>query len=75
MRKQKYKFHAIVFYVASDKRGQITGMIDIMTNRCFINKLLSLDIIKEKTPDIKNIVITNIIPLTKRQYKRWTEKI
>jgi len=61
----------IVYYIASVKEGQITGMIDF-TSKPFLNKDQVLKIITEKSGGI-NPILTGFNELSKRELKFWEE--
>lgn len=76
MNKVKYKTFFLVSYIATKLGGgQITGLISMKSNVSFLNRELSAEAINAKT-DTKmlNIVITNIMELTKEQYYIWESK-
>ena len=52
----------------------MTGQVDMSSNAPFINNKMTLDMFKEAEPDGSDFVITNIIKLSKKEYKIWEEQ-
>jgi hypothetical protein len=64
----------LVFYVCSHPKGHMTGQVDMSSNAPFISNKMTLDMLKEAEPDGFDFVITNIIKLSKKEYKIWEEQ-
>lgn len=62
----------IVMYIASVPKGQLHGELDIRTKNYYLNKALTVENIKEGSPDISAVVITNIVEINKKEWEEWT---
>lgn len=63
----------IVFYIGNVYNGRVTGYMDFTTYEgCYLNKAMTLIQLGNKNPELKGIVITNIIELSESDYREWT---
>ncbi len=62
----------IVMYVAKCSQGHITGQTSMETDGMYLNKKITIQMIKDGGfKDQSQHIITNIIELSKRDYENW----
>ena len=66
----------IVSYISNVVRGSMTGNLDVVTNGEYLNRVLTIENIRESIKqDCSDIVITNIIELSKIDYESWSSNV
>tara|TARA_R110002020_G_scaffold49388_1_gene140518 strand:+ start:851 stop:1165 length:315 start_codon:yes stop_codon:yes gene_type:complete len=66
----------IVSYIANVVRGSVTGNLDVVTNGEYLNRVLTTENIRESIrQDCSDIVITNIIELSKIDCESWSSNV
>jgi len=77
---KKYKKrYFIVFYKAIDLDGKLTTWETLIVSKgnrsAFPNREILYNQLKEDDPDIKNLVLTNLIEISRSEYENWVENI
>lgn len=67
------KRYFIVSYIGSIGLERTIGQIGFITTGYYLNRKLTKNLISKKIENINNIVIINIIELSKSDYKDWVE--
>ena len=68
------KRYFLIFYKGNSKNGEIAGNYALEYNSMFPSQVILDQYIKKNDDTIIDIVITNIIQLTKTEYDCWCEK-
>ena len=63
-----------VIYMGQHSLGRLIGSLDITTNGQYINRILTMENIKTANSELNDIVITNVIEMTKDDFDSWTDK-
>ena len=67
------KRYFIVNYIGILGIRNCTGMINMVSDALFLNKKRAFEIIEEHNTGITQIVITNILELSQKDYESWTD--
>ena len=64
----------LVAYIGTHPLGKLTGFVDVTTKGQYLNRRFTIENIKELNKELSDIVITNIIEITKEDFNSWNEK-
>lgn len=61
----------LIFYIGNVPNGKVTGYMNFTTDGCYLNKLKTIEQIKEANKNLTEIVITNIVEMSESDSKDW----